>query len=294
MIATISMEKSNWEETISTCKFSQRVALIKNTVSVNTFVDDKVVIKHLKQENYKIKNELNELREEKNQIVELEEDHFVKCVDVIKILLKKDEETKDIIKTIPYSKEWVNYEDKTINEIANEPLMAIACFNLFKKIVEEKNKIIEKNKNMNLIKMQNHEIVNNKVDNLRDLELNKKKIENPIKNNSIIKRNNFLEPEQSIQKEEIKDRVIQKENINNQNIKEKKEIKQKPVIHEKIEINESIKDNRKVCLEIFKKNPKFIKRFEGLKDDKALLEKNIELGKKGSKVKQKIKLIPRK
>ena len=58
MIATISMEESNWEESISTCNFSQRVALIKNEVFVNTFIDDKVMIKQLKVENNKLQEEL--------------------------------------------------------------------------------------------------------------------------------------------------------------------------------------------------------------------------------------------
>ena len=57
MVATISQDKSNTEESISTCNFAQRVALIKNVAQINEDVDPSLVIRRLK-------SELSQLREE--------------------------------------------------------------------------------------------------------------------------------------------------------------------------------------------------------------------------------------
>lgn len=57
MIATINPEGSNTEESLSTCKFAQRVSLIKNRATINEEADPNQVIKRQK-------NELLSLREE--------------------------------------------------------------------------------------------------------------------------------------------------------------------------------------------------------------------------------------
>lgn len=43
MIATCAIERANIDETISTCRFSQRVALVKNEAIVNEELDPKLV-----------------------------------------------------------------------------------------------------------------------------------------------------------------------------------------------------------------------------------------------------------
>jgi len=43
MIATCAVEKKNIDESISTCRFSQRVALVKNEAIVNEELDPKLV-----------------------------------------------------------------------------------------------------------------------------------------------------------------------------------------------------------------------------------------------------------
>lgn len=43
MIATCSVEKGNIDESISTCRFAQRVALIKNDATLNEELDPKLV-----------------------------------------------------------------------------------------------------------------------------------------------------------------------------------------------------------------------------------------------------------
>ena len=49
MIATISTDPSNKYESISTCRFSQRVACVSNEAHRNEVMDDKVLIKKLRE-----------------------------------------------------------------------------------------------------------------------------------------------------------------------------------------------------------------------------------------------------
>jgi len=62
MIANISAEAVDIEESISTCRFASRVALIKNTVVKNESVDPALVIERLKRENEELKAELAMLK----------------------------------------------------------------------------------------------------------------------------------------------------------------------------------------------------------------------------------------
>ncbi|TPP55710.1 Kinesin protein [Fasciola gigantica] len=58
MIATCSLEQRNMQETISTCRFAQRVALIKNVAVLNEELDSHVIIIRLKQEVERLKADL--------------------------------------------------------------------------------------------------------------------------------------------------------------------------------------------------------------------------------------------
>ncbi|XP_071995860.1 kinesin-like protein KIF6 isoform X2 [Engystomops pustulosus] len=58
MIATLSMEKRNIDESISTCRFAQRVALIKNEAVLNEEVDPQLMIGRLKKEVQALKDEI--------------------------------------------------------------------------------------------------------------------------------------------------------------------------------------------------------------------------------------------
>jgi len=59
MIATISVQRSNIEESISTCKFAQRVAMIKNEAIQNEELDPKLLIARLKREVRTLKDEIS-------------------------------------------------------------------------------------------------------------------------------------------------------------------------------------------------------------------------------------------
>ncbi|XP_006860645.1 PREDICTED: kinesin-like protein KIF6 [Chrysochloris asiatica] len=58
MIATLSLEKRNIDESISTCRFAQRVALIKNEAILNEEIDPRLMIVRLKKEIQELKDEL--------------------------------------------------------------------------------------------------------------------------------------------------------------------------------------------------------------------------------------------
>ncbi|XP_061751663.1 kinesin-like protein KIF6 isoform X3 [Nerophis ophidion] len=74
MIATVSVDKSNIDESISTCRFAQRVALIKNEAVLNEELDPALLIARLKQEVQSLKEELSMLTgEERNDKLAVEE-----------------------------------------------------------------------------------------------------------------------------------------------------------------------------------------------------------------------------
>ncbi|NXG73261.1 KIF6 protein, partial [Baryphthengus martii] len=58
MIATLSMDKRNIDESISTCRFAQRVALIKNDAVLNEEIDPRLMVIQLKKEIQELKDEL--------------------------------------------------------------------------------------------------------------------------------------------------------------------------------------------------------------------------------------------
>ena len=58
MIATISPEAQHTDESISTCSFAQRVALVKNKAEVNEDVEPELVIRRLRAEVKRLKEEV--------------------------------------------------------------------------------------------------------------------------------------------------------------------------------------------------------------------------------------------
>lgn len=58
MVATINPEARHTEESLSTCKFAQRVSLIKNQASINEETDPFAVIKRLKSEILSLREEV--------------------------------------------------------------------------------------------------------------------------------------------------------------------------------------------------------------------------------------------
>ncbi|XP_077393908.1 kinesin-like protein KIF6 isoform X2 [Festucalex cinctus] len=74
MIATMAVDKRNLDESISTCRFAQRVAIIKNEAILNEELDPALLIARLKQEVQSLKEELTLLTgEERDDQLTVEE-----------------------------------------------------------------------------------------------------------------------------------------------------------------------------------------------------------------------------
>lgn len=67
MIATINPESFHTEESLSTCRFAQRVSLIKNKVSINEEVDPSLIIRRLKNEVLALREEISFLKNESGE-----------------------------------------------------------------------------------------------------------------------------------------------------------------------------------------------------------------------------------
>ncbi|XP_068607936.1 kinesin-like protein KIF6 [Brachionichthys hirsutus] len=79
MIATIAVDKRNLEESISTCRFAQRVALIKNEAVLNEELEPALEIARLKREIQSLKEELAlVMGEQRNEQLTAEEVHKMK------------------------------------------------------------------------------------------------------------------------------------------------------------------------------------------------------------------------
>ncbi|XP_023250493.1 kinesin-like protein KIF6 [Seriola lalandi dorsalis] len=76
MIATMAVDKRNLDESISTCRFAQRVALIKNEAILNEELDPNLLIARLKREIASLKEELamvtGEQREDQLTVEEIQ------------------------------------------------------------------------------------------------------------------------------------------------------------------------------------------------------------------------------
>ncbi|ESO96459.1 hypothetical protein LOTGIDRAFT_115944 [Lottia gigantea] len=82
MIATCSVEKKNVDESISTCRFAQRVAMIKNDVLLNEELDPKLMILKLKREIQSLKDELA-LATGEQRSEQLTEEELERCEEAV-------------------------------------------------------------------------------------------------------------------------------------------------------------------------------------------------------------------
>ncbi|KNE54260.1 hypothetical protein AMAG_00252 [Allomyces macrogynus ATCC 38327] len=93
MIATLATEEHLLEESISTCRFAQRVALISNRVSVNEEVDPQLIIAKLRAQVAQLKAELALLRGDAggDPTDELPEYEIDRCRQLIEAFLAGDD-----------------------------------------------------------------------------------------------------------------------------------------------------------------------------------------------------------
>ncbi|NWV69079.1 KIF6 protein, partial [Malurus elegans] len=90
MIATLAMDKRNIDESISTCRFAQRVALIKNEAVLNEEIDPRLMIIQLKKEIQDLKDELA-LVTGKQRTSELSQEELLQLDELIETFLNDDD-----------------------------------------------------------------------------------------------------------------------------------------------------------------------------------------------------------
>ncbi|CAG2221785.1 KIF6_9 [Mytilus edulis] len=123
MIATCSVEKKNVDETISTCRFAQRVAMIKNDVMVNEELDPKLLIARLKKEVQQLKEELAMATGEQ-RTDSLTEEELSRCKYAVDNYLAD------------------NDKESTL-DIGADMRKIQYCYSLLKQMVQEKPKVVE-------------------------------------------------------------------------------------------------------------------------------------------------------
>ncbi|KAM7172203.1 kinesin-like protein KIF6 [Macrochelys suwanniensis] len=116
MIATLSLDKRNIDESISTCRFAQRVALIKNEAVLNEEIDPRLMIIQLKKVIQELKDELAMVTGEQ-RTEELTQEELLQLDEIIKTFLEDPdpESTLDVGADMRKIKHCFNYIKQLIN-----------------------------------------------------------------------------------------------------------------------------------------------------------------------------------
>eukprot|EP00559_Dactyliosolen_fragilissimus_P000352 CAMPEP_0184874534 /NCGR_PEP_ID=MMETSP0580-20130426/42453_1 /TAXON_ID=1118495 /ORGANISM="Dactyliosolen fragilissimus" /LENGTH=277 /DNA_ID=CAMNT_0027377567 /DNA_START=656 /DNA_END=1486 /DNA_ORIENTATION=- len=109
MVATISSEEKQTGESISTCHFAQRVALVKNTVYINEELEPMLVIRRLKEEIKRLKEEVRFLKGENTEESEVTVDQFEELKKLIKTFVQESGAMELNIGTITLEKIKATY-----------------------------------------------------------------------------------------------------------------------------------------------------------------------------------------
>jgi kinesin family protein 6/9 len=153
MIANLSSDFDDIYESLSTCRFAQRVALIKNNAVVNEVVNPEILIQKQKSEIEELKQELAILKG-KNQKSFLEQSDLDECQKIVNEFLSDDS---------------FNYKIEI-----KDRLMIQECFNIIKKKYKEMEQ---------KLKVSNGEIVlngNQDLDKIISLETENKALKAEI------------------------------------------------------------------------------------------------------------------
>lgn len=120
MIATISAEKEDLYESLSTCRFARRVSKIQNLVSRNEQVDPGVVIQRLKREVAELKAELQMLKGGEAVRDNLNSEDIDRCNKMVE--------------------EFIDSSDPSRNLVLADRLMINQCFYHFKHLYKDMSK----------------------------------------------------------------------------------------------------------------------------------------------------------
>lgn len=94
MIATISPEAKQTDESISTCHFATRVALVKNVAYINEDLEPELVIRRLKTEVKRLREEVKFLKSEKGEDETLQDEQIEELKQSIRTFVNNGEEAE--------------------------------------------------------------------------------------------------------------------------------------------------------------------------------------------------------
>jgi len=97
MVATIASEKDALEESMATCRFAQRVAMVSNEVRVNEEVDPHVMIKRLKKENEELRAQIAMLEGEMGDGGTVTPEERDRVLELVKAFLSSEDEDAQLM-----------------------------------------------------------------------------------------------------------------------------------------------------------------------------------------------------
>ncbi|NXF16006.1 KIF6 protein, partial [Rhodinocichla rosea] len=154
MIAMLAMDKRNIDESISTCRFAQRVALIKNEAVLNEEIDPRLMIIQLKKEIQDLKDELA-LVTGKQRTSELSQEELLQLDELIETFLKDNDPDSSL--DVGADMRKIKYCFVHMKQIINHPMTSGEKL-LSEDISEEKNSNEELEKLKGLLQQRDNEI----------------------------------------------------------------------------------------------------------------------------------------
>lgn len=150
MISTVHVEDDYIDESISTCNFAMRVALIKNIVTRNEALDPSIIIQRLKRENQELKAELALLRGGQAK-AELTGEDVARCQKLVQ--------------------EFVSARDPGQKLALSDPLMVQQCFIELKLLFQSKPAAVEVREKEKLVMKEDTEKVRRLEEEIAKLKL---------------------------------------------------------------------------------------------------------------------------
>ncbi|NWT69406.1 KIF6 protein, partial [Prunella himalayana] len=154
MIAMLAMDKKNIDESISTCRFAQRVALIKNEAVLNEEIDPRLMIVQLKKEIQDLKDELT-LVTGKQRTSELSQEELLQLDELIETFLKEDDPDSSL--DVGADMRKIKYCFVHMKQMINHPMTSGKKL-LSQDISEEKTSNEELEKLKGLLQQRDNEI----------------------------------------------------------------------------------------------------------------------------------------
>ncbi|XP_066034534.1 kinesin-like protein KIF6 isoform X4 [Chamaea fasciata] len=154
MISTLAMDKGNIDESISTCRFAQRVALIKNEAVLNEEIDPRLMIVQLRKEIQNLKDELV-LVTGKQRTSELSQEELLQLDELIDTFLKDNDPDSSL--DVGADMRKIKYCFVHMKQIINHPMTSGQKL-LSQDISEEKNSNDELEKLKGLLQQRDNEI----------------------------------------------------------------------------------------------------------------------------------------